>query len=125
MGQVIELIAGNSKLVLRSTEGLYKCTLFHNYQTHNLGQEQKSYITRRLFSALCEQKQDEVIKQSFKWVLSLAKVHSSLYVLRKESTICLLWQYVYTKTIAKISMSYKEGNKWCNQPRQIAPAKSG
>ena len=112
MGQVIELIAGNSKLVLPSTEGLYKCTLFHNNQTHNLGQEQKSYITRRLLSALCKQKQDEVNKQSYKWILSLAEIHSSLYVLQKESNICLLWQYAYTKTIAKICKYYEEGNKW-------------
>jgi hypothetical protein len=120
MDQVIELIGANLKLILRcNTKGWCKCNLIYDDQIYVLGQEHISYITDRILDIFCDNEQEKVVDQSYKWVLSLADLHCSLYAKRKQRTISLLWQDANTKTIAKVDVSYEESNEWCNQLRQI------
>lgn len=121
MGQVIELHLGDWKLqIVAVNEGWYQCLLVGQKDTYKLGAETLSYITTRLFTALCDHpEQEETGGESYRWVLSLADVHSSLYVVREGNAKRLLWQDANAKTLTEISLSPADCSDLCNQLKQV------
>jgi hypothetical protein len=109
-----------------STDDWCEFALIGEKQTYRLGAERLCYVAERLFHVLCED--DEQVNsdnQSYSWVLSLAEIHSSLYVVQKGDSKCLLWQDENAKDLAEICLSSVDCLTWCNQLKQIISSASG
>ena len=121
MDKVIKFHQDNWTLeLLLRTQDWCDCVLIESEHVHKLGSESLSYIVPRLFAALCESnKPKDSDVSSYSWVLSLAEIHSSLYVAQRGDTKALLWQDADAHSIGEMILSLDDCLAWCNQLRLI------
>jgi hypothetical protein len=121
MNKIIQLHQYNWTLqIALHTDDWCECTLIGETQTYRLGAESPSYIAKKLFTALCELNEQVMPdSQSYLWVLSLAEIHSSLYIAQERDFKFLLWQDADANTLAQMCLSSEDCLTWCNQLKQI------